>query len=363
VASIEASIPEDERAARRPLALQLDLLATIAVAALCLAVALRGNTRDTSNYIDVFKATREFPWNPLAYYVDYGTEWGFGVLCWALRALGLGWGSLFFTTSALTFLALRNAASSVGLRLVAILPYYLGTFFLTQQLMQVRQGLGVAIAFAAILDLANRPFSLRHALLAVLALSVHTVSAAPLALGLTWRLMPAYRRGTPVTLLQLCVIVLFFLVTARVAMQLQVFSVLERLSAYASDEEYNGTRSLLAPANLRALVLLVGCSVVRRPATFERRYSALLVAMAAAVGLRFGFYDFEILSGRLATAVGFAEVYLLALAVRFALAQPAARRVAAAGFLAAHTVLTLTIQTPFLVHDYFTPVHGHSSSR
>jgi hypothetical protein len=323
-----------------------------------LVAGLRGDTRDTANYIEAFDATRSFPWPPLAYYEEIGVEWGFGVLSWTLRTAGLGWRALFFAVSALTVFYLDKAAKVAGLRLADVAPFYLGSFFLTQQLMQIRQGLASSIALLIVVQWVTRGLRVRDVVLCGVALAFHTVAALPLAAGLCWHLASVRVRDRAGPAITLFVVVCTFAV-ARVAMQTEALSALQRIATYAAWDTYNGVRGLASPANVRAVLLLGFLLYARAAASPPRVYDALLVLYASHLGLRFGFYDFEILSGRLATAVGFGEVLLLPLALRATIETRGWRVAIAVIYFAAQASATLVVQVPWLYDDYFTPIHSY----
>ncbi len=328
---------------------------------LVLMVATRGDTRDTSHYIEVFYQTVEFPSNPFIYYAENGLEWGFGLISWIFLQLGLGPTSLFVVVSAATFFFLNGTARRLGLGFYEVMPYYLGSFFLSQQLMQMRQGLGVAFAFWVIVRIASGSGQFwRSAFSATAASLVHLVSLAPLLasimLGAT---LPPPRRWR-VALWALSLIVGTALL-ARAASSLALFDALERLSSYAMDDEYGSARELFAPANLRAvllLVLLLLACAAKQSLMRSRVFLILMGLYAIHIGIRLGFLDFQILSGRLSTAVGFGEVFLLPLAVVACVQMRAIRVCIGIAFFVLHAVATLTLQTPFLIDDYFTPLHA-----
>lgn len=332
---------------------------------LVLMVATRGDTRDTSNYIDIFRAATEFPLDPFDYYAESGVEWGFGLLSWLLGGMGLGPTALFFIVSAATFFFIDRTALRLGMSFYAVMPYYLGSFFLTQQLMQIRQGLGVAFAFWVLVAFAlstRRPW--RLAIGAGAATMIHVVSVFPLISSLLLRpSLPSPGRWRVVVwalaLIALCVLL------ARAASTLEVFGLFERLSVYAADEEYSSARGLFDSANVRAVLvlalLLVACAA--RPLARSRVYVLLLGLYTLHVGIRLGFLDFQILSGRLSTALGFAEVFLLPMTVRACIRARSLRVLVGAAYLFVHAVATLTGQTPFLIDDYFTPLHPDYAAR
>lgn len=78
-------------------------------------VALRGDTRDTSNYVDMYVNLHSFPWSPGAFFETYYMEWGIGVLASLANSLGLPVEIFFFIISLLTFAALAKASVEFGL--------------------------------------------------------------------------------------------------------------------------------------------------------------------------------------------------------------------------------------------------------
>lgn len=335
-----------------PLAVMLVFLPLVAI------VATRGDTRDTSVYVEVFQQTRDFPWNPLAFYSGPGMEWLFGIASWLFNAAGIGVVGLFFVISLATFYFLDRAARNVGLTLIQVGPYYLGSFFLLQQFMQIRQGIGAAFALWAVtaLTTSRRP-AWRTGIDAVVAATMH-LTAVLMVIGgkvLNWTLP---RPTRPRIVLWTLAIIAFTVVVARLFMSLQVIDALGRLSVYAVDEEYSASRGFLALPNIRAtLLLLLMLAAAPMSLLRSRCYVVMIGLYAAHLGFRFGFFDFLILSGRLSTAVGFVEVLLLPMLVHARIASPRLRLGIGLAYLLIHVAATLTAQAPFLIDDYLTPLH------
>lgn len=328
-----------------------------------LAVALRGDTRDTQTYIEVFRASAQFPTDPMAYYAAMGMEWGYGLISWALNCLGLGPTSLFFLFSLGTFHFLNQAAQRVRLQLLDVAPFYLGSFFLLQQLMQIRQGFASVLVLSTIVLIGTpRARAWRTSAAMVGAISIH-ISSAPLMLGaqLLGRLRPPHTRARAllwVTAIAACTVLM-----ARAVMSFEVVESLGRLSVYAFDEEYSDSRELLDAANLRALfllALLLFCASAQL--LRSRAYVLLLGLYAVHLGLRLGFYDFLILSGRLSTALGIVEVLLLPMLLHDRIRDPRLRALISLAYFATHAAATLLVQAPYLIHDYFAPLHAHHTT-
>lgn len=323
---------------------------------------MRGDTRDTTNYIEVFLDTRAFPLDPIKYYRDTGIEWAFGIVSWLFNAINLGHTALFFLISLLTFVFIDRTARQLGMRLIDVLPYYLGSFYLLQQLMTVRQGLGVAFATSVVvanMERGNRVW--RVVVGTFVATTMHLVSIIPTLIGqMLQKVLPTPRRVRVV----LWVMLVVFLsgAAARLVTLLDVVVAMDRLADYAADAELGAQRSLFEPANIRAALILGAVMAAPTALLGSRTYLLLAGMYATHLGLRLGFYDFAILSGRLAVSLGFVEVYLLPLLIHAAIRSRGLRWFLGLTYLVVHAFATLTIQAPYLINDYFTPLHSYHAA-
>jgi EpsG family len=323
-----------------------------------LVVGFRGNTRDTVEYIDIFKSTTSFPMDPIDYYLVQQVEWLFGVICWAIQSIGLGWRALFLLIPLLTWSFLSLSCKSLRITLFTIAPFYLGTFFLTQQLMQIRQGLAIAVAFYVILDCEERRPGIKHVILSALAIGIHMVSALPIIAALAWRMARNWKVFGNLNWTRVGLVLAGTILAAMALLRNEFLFSVGKLSLYVADEEFSGARGYLAPANLRATLLLVLFVLTRVPERWRNAYNTMLILFTVHLGLRIGFNEFEILSGRLASALGFSEVFLLALALHHGVQSRSWRFVLGGLFLVAQTWATLSIQVPYLIHDYFSTITG-----
>jgi hypothetical protein len=191
---------------------------------------------------------------------------------------------------------------------------------------------------------------------AFVATTLHLVSIVPVLVGrILQEALPLPKRSRVV--LWVVVIVILSAAAARLVTSLEVVVAMDRLANYASDAELGARRSLFEPANIRA-VLVLSAVLMSPVALLQSRAYLLLVGMYAAhLGLRLGFYDFAILSGRLATSLGFVEIFLLPWAISVAIRSLWLRWLFGLCYLTVHTFATLTIQAPYLINDYLTPIH------
>jgi len=315
-------------------------------------------------YIDIFNDITSFPVNPFQFQQEYMMDWGFGLLSWLVKFFFLGYTGLFFCISGLTFVAMAVAARRFGTDLLSVLPYYLGTFYLSQQFMEIRQGLAVALAFWCIsyFTLRERAGGLRILGTAASGFVIHAVSALPVFVGkVLMRTLPKKRSRT--NALWAVGIFLTFYVSAQAATHLDALTLFDRISVYNGDPEYAATRGLFEPANVRAFALTLLFYFLRPSEQHHqfKPYMLLLGLYMAHFGLRLGFIDFAILSGRLSTSLGFAEVFLFPMMVATRVKGGFTRSLIAIVYLAFHLAIALSVQLPYLIDDYFTPIYGYSA--
>jgi hypothetical protein len=76
----------------------------------------------------------------------------------------------------------------------------------------------------------------------------------------------------------------------------------------------------------------------------------------AHLGIRIGFIDIAILSGRIGSALGFSEIFLLPMLIKDQINSRLWRVVLTAGYMLVHLSISLLIFTPYLIEDYFRPL-------
>jgi hypothetical protein len=327
-------------------------------AQLTLLVALRGDTRDTFNYLEVYRGLDSFPWSPAEFQDKYFMEWGFGILVSLTKQLAIPPEGLFFIVSALTFLAIAKASKRLGLEPWSTLPFYLCTFFLTQQFMQIRQGLAVAIAFWTISIIIQRPQSwLKAAILTLAGVLFHLVSIVPIAVAIIiTRITPAHRNYK--NYYWVATIFGTIIGACWLASSTDLFALTNRISNYIGDENFGSARSIAEPANLRAIILTLAFITLRPSADrpWFKAYMMLLGLFIAHLGIRIGFIDIAILSGRIGSALGFSEIFLLPLLIKDQINSRRWRIVLTTSYMLLHLSISLLISVPYLIEDYFRPI-------
>lgn len=329
-------------------------------APLTLLVALRGDTRDTFNYLEVYRGLASFPWSPVEFQDEYFMEWGFGILASLTKQLAIPPEGLFFIVSAITFLAIAKASKKFGLEAWSALPFYICTFFLTQQFMQIRQGLAVAIAFWAISIIIQRPQSwLKVVILALVGALFHLVSIVPIAVAIIVAgITPShrsYKNWYWAAIILGAIIGVCWIVSSS-----DLFTLTTRISNYIGDEEFGSERSIADPANLRAIILTLAFIALRPSADcpWFKVYMALLGLYITNLGIRLGFIDIAILSGRIGSALGFSEIFLLPLLIKDKINRRHWRILLTTSYMLLHFSIALSVLVPFLVEDYLRPLQN-----
>lgn len=325
---------------------------------LSILVAIRGNTRDTLNYVEVYRGLSSIPWSSSAFQEQYLMDWGFGLLAGFIKLMGLPQEFLLFTVSAFTFFAIITASKNFLLNPWGAFPFYLCTFFLTQQFMQIRQGLSVAFIFLAISILARKPFNLFGFLVAgVFSLLFHAVSVIPLLVALILKSYLPRLRSVRNWIWAINIFAVT-IILCRLISSLELFSIIERMQSYIGDAEYNATRGVLEPANFRVIILAFAF-LVFRPEENEEWFSIYMLLMGiyfVGLGVRIGFIDFAILNGRIGSALNFAEIFLLPLMLGDLVKKRVIRNAFISIYFLTHSIATISLQIPYFIDDYFQPI-------
>ena len=131
------------------------------------------------NYVAMYNSLNEFPWSPIKFFTRYYMEWGIGIIAFPLNMISMPVEVFFILVSLLTFIVIINGSRLLNLSALNVLPFYLPTFFLFHQLMQIHQGLSVALAYWVIAIIGSRRVvNFKVILLTFIAWSFHVGSAS-----------------------------------------------------------------------------------------------------------------------------------------------------------------------------------------
>jgi hypothetical protein len=134
---------------------------------------------------------------------------------------------------------------------------------------------------------------------------------------------------------------------------------INRISVYLSDAEHGYVRSIFEPANIRAL-LLTALFIALRPKSNEfmyKSYSLLLAIYCVHLGVRVGFQDIAILSGRIGSALGFSEIFLLPILLKIRVRSRILCLILGLSYFGVHLYFSLSLTFPFLWDDYFADLY------
>lgn len=317
-----------------------------------LIAAFRGGTRDTSAYKFVYDNIDNFPLTITAFYTSTGMEVGFGWFAKIFNFLGLPFTVFLFSISFFTFYFIKRTADIFQINSVYVLLCYIPVFFANHQLMQIRQGLAIAIGFYFLsLILVNRS-KLNAYLSLCLGVVFHNIAFIYL-IFFSNKVNNFFANLNIKLYLKVLFVVVAVFIFCRLVTDLGYINLTDRVSNY-SDSEYSEQRSFFHPANLRSLLLL-GFFVLLEPKNKNNLYVFLVLLYSVGVGFRLGFYDFLILSGRVSTAFTFSEIFLIPILLKYRFSN-----VIAILFIFIYFILSLIVnivyQVPFIIDDYFKPL-------
>lgn len=313
-------------------------------------VAIRGDTSDTSTYKFIFDNLEIYSLRPLIFYLTSGVEIGYGYLSYLVRLITDNVEFLFFLISFAAFLALYKSSKMIGANFGFVLLCYIATFFWIHQLIQIRQGLSVVLVYLALFYFLSRQRK-RGLLLYLVAVSFHTVSIAAFFLFF----INGKGKFKKKVLNNRFYSLLFFLIIA-IFLARTLINILplisSRVAIYSQSAEYASERSFLHPANLRAYLLLIFFYMHFNFFPKNVMYRVLYCIFVFGVGIRVGFYDFLILSGRLGSLFTFSEVFLLPLVIskyKFSIV----RILLVFIYFVISMYISLSYQYPSIIEDYF----------
>lgn len=315
-----------------------------------LIAAFRGATRDTQNYKDVYDKIFSYPLTN--FYEHTGMEVGFGLLSYFFNLINFPFSVFLLFFSFLTFYFLKKTADNLNINPIFVLLCYLPVYFINHQLMQIRQGLAIALAFyflSAVLANKNRVIAW---FLLGFGFFIHNVVAIFIFFS-SKRINDFFIKSKISLLLKILLTVSLVFILCRIFTSLGLLDFTNRISNY-SDSEYSEARSFLHPANLRSVVLLLFFYFLR-PKKENYFFNALILFYSIGVGLRLGFFDFLILSGRISTLFTFAEIFILPLVLSLRFSKTSSIILLLFYFFI-NLYIGLVYQVPFIFSDYIKPL-------
>lgn len=328
----------------------INLFNLFLISLISLIVAFRGNTRDTELYFSVFKNINRFSLDPIEFYKESGVELGFGIINHIIHFFTDNFTLYSYIISFITFLFIYLSTNLLKIRFMDVLFFYLPNLFITQQLMQVRQGLASAIVINVIILLYCYQKKIKSSLLLLCAISIHSMSIAYFAFFVPQ--IKKYILNKKHIFIRLILWMIIIFILCRIVMQ---FSILQNISSRINDysvTDFALSRGIFELANIRALIYFILFALTAKHID-NNSYLTLLYVYSTSLALRLGFYDFGILSGRLGIAFGYSEIFLLVISLKFVTKK--LFYFIALFYLIIHCYLTLNFQVPYMLQDYFSP--------
>ena len=317
-----------------------------------LIASLRGATRDTTAYKFVYDHIYNFPLTMSKFYEFTGMEIGYGYLAYLFNEFNFPFWLFLFFISFLTFFFIKKASDNFEINSVLVLVCYIPVFFTSHQLMQIRQGLAIAIGYyflSAMLVNKNKLFAYISFLFGIFFHNIAFVFLLFISNYVNKIIGTKYIGLIYKVIFVFCVV----FVLCRILTNFEILQLTDRISNY-SDSEYSADRSFFHPANLRSIFLLI-LFVIFKPRKESFIYNFLTIFYAVGVGFRLGFYDFLILSGRLSTVFTYSEIFLVPILLSFKLSRFSAFFILFIYFVF-NLYINLAFQVPFILDDYFKPL-------
>jgi hypothetical protein len=329
-------------------------------AVLALIPAFRGDTRDTDVYRGLFYSIVEFPSDPYRYYQENNVEWAFGVLAWVCRFFISDSSIVFFYIySFSTFFVICCAAINFNVRPLYVMCFYLPSFFLLQQLMQIRQGLASGLGFLAISYLKagadhRLSDSIKFSTLAVLAVLTHTALIPVVAIAVVYRIILIRRFSHKIISLSFYLICCFIFIKGFGAGFFDMQA--NRIDEYSKHDEFGVSRSVFDPANVRTMLVLLFliCGwIFNKYCRSDTGFNFLLFLYWSGLVSRLALGDVSVLSGRFGAVFSFCEIFAMPMVIAYSVTVLRYRIVIMASYVIAQGCVTLIWQAPFIIYDYF----------
>lgn len=325
-------------------------------------VGLRGNTNDTQDYYDVFRAINTLPiLDPAKFYSETGMEVGFGWFAYIVKIFTSSSVVMFTLFSFINFYFIYKTTKLLDIYYpYSALLYLSSAYFFMQQFMQMRQGLAVSIVIFTVVWAIKNGFKFWQLLLLALSISLHQSSAILIAFcGFFYIFRNTQFFNARVHKIANWGFFLVFIVFFKLILLNLLISVSSRLQSYANSDTYNEAIGLFSLPNIRTFLILMVLTYFSSRRINENVFFRLFIfLMFTALAIRIGFADFAIMSGRLSTAFSYVEIFALPMLLldRFKLR---ARIVLVLVVCLLQMIVTLGFQAPYLFELYFEPLYTY----
>jgi hypothetical protein len=183
-------------------------------------------------------------------------------------------------------------------------------------------------------------------------MTVHFATLLPILVSSILAMLPI-EQGRFKAVIRTAILIFAIIITSQIILNSNILNEASKLDIYLNSAMYGYARNLSDIANIRAILLLVIFLMAPVSLINRKTYSLLLSLYACGIGIRIGFLDVAIISGRLGSIFGFAEIFLIPLLVQsISKNKPMTIAIGLVYFLASF-VATAYYQVPGLIDDYF----------
>jgi len=274
--------------------------------ALSLIAAFRGSTFDTENYIDIFNNI-DWQLGPVSIWNEYHIEYGFIIYNGLIKFLSQGdIKAYFFISSFIPLYLFYKSADILQVNPVESLIILSGSYFPLLYLIQMRQGLAIALSIYAVCSYYKKRSIAPFFTIGLIAFTIHISSSIFLICGFLYPLYERRWRGISGYLK----ILFLSLILSSLVIYLFRNSGFEKFNYYV--ENYDEAGDLLSITNIKYYVLFaISLLVYKSRPSNNLRF--LLYFITLNVGFRVGLYEIFVLSGRLTSIFSVMEIFVLPL--------------------------------------------------
>ncbi|WP_162183340.1 EpsG family protein [Pectobacterium fontis] len=320
---------------------------------LAFIVSMRGDTPDTFVYANFFENYSYYSYNPFKFYKETQADSIIQYFSFLIHLFSDNYRLLFFLFSVLTFIFIKRICDILKISFLQCILIYIGTYFLSQQFMQIRQGLATPIVIYCLLSTqARNKVTLLNFFFIILSVLTHIASVVVNIFNV--KIIRSFLYTNKINdYFKLIFIFIIVFLSCRVVMMLGIGNFGDKMLSY-KDSQFNYSRDFWDPVTIKTFIILAITFFHRRFFKDNSSFYLLMWMYLIGFSLRLGFYDFALLSGRLATYFTFTEIFLIPLI--FNIYKTPYRIVFYVFYSALILYINLFYNLNFLVEDYFTPL-------
>jgi hypothetical protein len=241
-----------------------------------------------------------------------------------------------------------------------VLFYYIGAYYIYQQLAFIRFGLATTFIYY-IIYLSTREKNSFIVLLSgtFCASLIHTSSILVILIYMVIKYLFLPRK---ISIIKKILFFLIILIGINLFKNYLIWFLSlnsEKVEFYSNSDIWGVYSNLFSIENIKALILFFVFALfylMRKKIKQKDAFTLLLALFTASVTIRFTFYDFGIISSRIGYALGFSEVFIIPLIVKEVTGNIFVRFLVAIAYLIIYRLFAQTSTFDVLINDYLTPL-------